>query len=136
MNIEIHHGNTASSEDIHHLENDLDVQFPSEYIDLMKRNNGGHIKPNCFKVGENTESINNFYDIKKIYNFKDKYLPEGLVPFARDAGGNQICFDYRIKGRISILFWDHELESYDDEQGLCIAESFATFLESLFFDGV
>ncbi len=40
-------------------------------------------------------------------------LPEWLVPFAEDGGGNLVCLDYRSGLSPSVCFWFHELSGVE-----------------------
>lgn len=116
---------------IEELEAELGVLFPDEYKALVLKHNGASIIPFAFKVGEMVESINNFHNVVEKYHFSDERLPEGIIPFARDAGDNQICFDYR-DGTISILFWDYGSPKNDGVDLSLVANSFKEFLNMLF----
>ena len=57
-------------------------------------------------------------------------LPEGIIPFAEDGGGDQICLDYR-QGRRQprVVYWSHEEEK--DQSIFPLADSFTEFLAML-----
>ncbi len=117
---------------IEKLEKLLGVNFPESYKKIVLEHNGACIIPDAFKVSENIESINNFHDVEKDYQFSDERLPSKIVPFARDAGDNQICFDFREEGKVKIVFWNYEIERIDNGALAFIADSFDEFLDMLF----
>ena len=55
------------------------------------------------------------------------------MPFARDAGGNYICFDYRDNASSPrIVFWEHEKAFLStDDSVVKISDSFSHFMNSL-----
>ncbi|WBW95933.1 SMI1/KNR4 family protein [Oceanirhabdus sp. W0125-5] len=124
-------GNVIDPSIIEELEAELGVVFPDDYKSVILQHNGASIVPFAFKVGEMVESINNFHKVDEKYHFSDERLPDGIIPFARDAGDNQICFDYR-EGNISILFWDYGSPKNDGLDLSLIANSFKEFLDMLF----
>jgi len=59
-------------------------------------------------------------------------VPDGVIPFSRDGGGNLICFDYReTPDHPTVVFWDHEK---CDDPPLYVASSFTDFLNKLYDD--
>jgi hypothetical protein len=60
----------------------------------------------------------------------DDQLPEGLVPFADDGGGDYMCLDYRNKPEApGVVYWAHERGKHDSVFPL--ANSFSEFLDIL-----
>lgn len=125
-------GNEIDNLLVEELEKKLDISFPDSYVEFVTANNGTSIIPNAYNVGDSIESINDFHNIEENYHFSDERLPIGVIPFARDAGDNQICFDYRVNGKVGILFWDYEIERIEDGALSFIASSFDEFLDMLF----
>lgn len=125
-------GNSIEPSIIKELEADLGVVFPDDYKSMIIQHNGASIVPFAFKVGENVESLNNFHKVDEKFHFSDERLPDGIVPFARDAGDNQICFDYRVDSNVRILFWDYGTPKNDGVDLTLIANSFKEFLDMLF----
>lgn len=124
--------NSVEISTIEKLEKLLGVEFPESYKKIVLEHNGACIIPGTFKVSGRVESINNFHDVKKEYQFSDERLPGKIVPFARDAGDNQICFDFTEEGKVTIVFWDYEIEKIEDGALSFIANSFDEFLDMLF----
>lgn len=62
-------------------------------------------------------------------NWSEHELPNTVVPFAEDGGGNLMCLDYRAGPIPSVARWFHELSGAD---GLfTVAESFEQWLETV-----
>ncbi len=113
------------------LEGKLNIAFPKEYVDFIIKNNGAYVLTNSFKKGERIESINNFYKIQNSYEFSDERLPDKVIPFARDAEDNLICFDFRRNSKCTIVFWEHE-EEISEKALSFVSNSFVDFLNMLF----
>jgi len=43
----------------------------------------------------------------------ENQLPQTVIPFGQDGGGNCICFDYRSGADPSVAVWYHELSGTD-----------------------
>lgn len=125
-------GNEIELAIVEELEQELDIKFPEKYKKLIIHNNGASVLPFDFMVGDLVESINNFFPVDEKYYFIDDNLPERVIPFARDAGGNKICFDYRKKEVIEIVFWDHGSPKNDGLNIKFVACSFDDFMSMLF----
>jgi len=62
-----------------------------------------------------------------------------MLPIGNDVYGNRILLTVKGKDRNKVFFWDHEMESEDDEEPsydnlTLIADSFTEFMESLYDD--
>ena len=107
----------VSEEYVYKIGNELGFKLPRDYISCAAINNGANVEPELFNVGNREKvfgtllSYNNRSDefIVDIYNSYRETLPNGLVPFAFDPGGNLICFDYKEHEENPIVvFWEHE----------------------------
>lgn len=107
------------------VEKELGIQFPEAFRELVLLHNHGSAYPDTFdtetRKGRAFGRLLNFNDdqILKEYRLIKDQLPEQVVPFAGDAGGNYLCFDYR-KYQPVIAYWDHEsaqVEYVADELG-------------------
>lgn len=132
MVVRTRNGEKVSADIIKILEEEIGVDFPLDYFEFIKENNSARVRPKHFRVNGCVESINNFHNVRESYHFKDERLPEKVIPFARDAGDNQICFDYRNENKVTVLFWDYGNPSNDGLALSLISESFSDFLDSLF----
>ncbi|MGC5326444.1 SMI1/KNR4 family protein [Brevibacillus sp. SYSU BS000544] len=118
--------NPPTITDIRNVEEFFDVKFPQDYILCVLENHGGKPYPNRLDIGSNDATsfgeLLTFDPTSKIY-IPEKYnriseeLPDGIIPFANDPGGNYICFDYKNgkQDEPIIVFWDHELSVSEDD---------------------
>jgi len=126
--------------EIENVEKYFGVKFPVNYIECVLENNGGYPSHRIFFANGREEGINDFLCvvddeygiIKTAQNISDR-LESGLVPFARDTGGNYTCFDYRDNvSSPSIVFWEHEKAFLGTDDSIVkISDSFAQFMNSL-----
>ncbi|MDL5142231.1 T7SS effector LXG polymorphic toxin [Bacillus atrophaeus] len=67
-------------------------------------------------------------------DYQDGRILPGIVPFACDPFGNEICFDYRLnKENPSVVFWDHEIAYEDPDKALShICDSFTELVNKLY----
>lgn len=124
-----------------------EVYFPllKEYIDFLKKHNGGKPFYSEFDFIENDVTSNSvisfFFGIHngpKEYTIKNAVIayrhrmPNQVLPIGEDAFGNLICMSLRTTDLGSIYFWDHESESDDPCNSLhFVAANFKEFFQSL-----
>jgi hypothetical protein len=120
--------------------------FPTQFRDHYLEHNGGRPQKNLFKKDDTIFVINEFLPIKygrtnclfedvfRDLKIEKQVLPEYLVPFADDPGGDYYCFSVRDRDLGSI--WIYRGEYYDDpERALTYLESSLTeFIESMVAD--
>lgn len=121
--MEFTNGKKVDLTEIHKLEQKLGVKFPNDYTKCLLKNSGAFVFPDAFYIGEDIESINNLFSVEKMLQ-EVELTENGIVPIARDAGGNNICFDFK---KNCVVFWDHEI---DECKKIC--ETFTEFLSLLF----
>lgn len=78
------------------------MKLPEDLKGFYKINNGGHSEINLFELNGNGYKINEFLPLKYgddtiESTYRDTFvdnplLPNHLVPFAVDAGGDYFCF--------------------------------------------
>jgi len=124
------------------FENIIGVHLPKEYVDFLKKNNGGTPELNTIEL-QNEEiksfSINSFLglDLDDINNLQAQFLTykqrvqKNYIPIANVEGGNIVCLNI-VNG--SILLWDHDAELINHsaisyKSFLPIANSFDEFLK-------
>ena len=99
------------------VEHKLGIVFPHLYLETIKKFNGGSPVNNVFdtektheRVFSNLLSFNleGTTSILTVWEDNKERMPNGLIPFATDPGGNYICFDYRSTTEPSVIFWNHE----------------------------
>ena len=123
------------------FENIIGVHLPKEYVDFLKKNNGGTPELNTIEL-QNEEiksfSITSFLglDLDDINNLHAQFLTyrqriqKNNIPIANVEGGNIVCLNI-ING--SVLLWDHDTELLNHsiipyKSFLPIANSFDGFL--------
>ena len=126
------------------FENIIGVCLPKEYVDFLKKNNGGTPQLNTIEL-PNEEiksfSITSFLglELDDINNLQAQFLTyrqriqKNYIPIANVEGGNIVCLNI-VNG--SILLWDHETELINHstrsyKSFLPIANSFDKFLEMI-----
>ncbi|HEM7134794.1 SMI1/KNR4 family protein [Providencia hangzhouensis] len=135
--------------DINQIRAMVNYPVPSEYIDFIKRYNGGIPEPDSFNIQKinDASTINRFLGIKKEKNqnsdifyfykvYKDR-IPSEYLPIAYDVGGNLILIKLGNNDDAKVFFWDHELEVDESveptlENIYPLADSINDFLSSLF----
>ena len=134
--------------DISQIKTMVNHSIPTEYIDFIKKYNGGIPEPDSFNIKEinDASTINRFLGVKKEKNqnsdifyfikvYKDR-IPSEYLPIAYDIGGNLILIKLG-NDHAKVFFWDHELEADEGEEPTLeniyyLADSINDFLSSLF----
>lgn len=132
--------------DLTAIEQKYKFQFPHEIKEHYLRYNGGTPKKSLF-IDEDgyTFVVNNFLPIKygnstleETLDFLrlDQILPEWLIPFADDPGGDLYCFSIDEEELGAIYYWSHEYDIEDDpEEHICyLCDSLTEFIEKLVND--
>ncbi|MFC4620414.1 SMI1/KNR4 family protein [Camelliibacillus cellulosilyticus] len=109
---------SITDREIKRVETQFNVKLPNDFVECVKRNDGGSPIPNVFDIKEQEPDIlNNLltFDLDSKHSIinvcKDiqDRLIKNIIPFARDPFGNFLCFDYRESDtKPKIVFWDHE----------------------------
>lgn len=130
-------------DEIKNIEGKLGVRLPSDFVEVAKEHHGGVPSPNSFyynspyagKVKTNLTSILSF-DLDDVEGIVDTYedlkdqLPDGVVPFGDEGGGDYVCFDYRSDASAPrVIYWAHEFAPEDAI--IPLASTFTEFLEKL-----
>ncbi len=131
--------------DVIEFENSNKIKLPKDYIDILLNHHGSRVFPSDFSIhidGEKEEySIDAFLELHKddgefgsIIDYmeilrEDNGLPERVIPFGIDAGGNLVCLDYQDSEiDPKIVFWKH-----DENRGFdYISVSFYEFMNNLY----
>ncbi|HID7800733.1 TPA: SMI1/KNR4 family protein [Proteus mirabilis] len=138
----------VNESDISQLQSIVDYTIPSEYIDFIKKYNGGQPEPDSFNIKEidDASTIDRFLGVKKeknksndIFYFVKLYknrIPSEYMPIAYDIGGNLILIEL-ASDKAKVFFWDHELEADEGEEPRLdniyyLAGSIDEFLSNLF----
>ncbi|WP_160139743.1 SMI1/KNR4 family protein [Chryseobacterium sp. c4a] len=107
--------------DIHSIqkvETEWGIQFPPDYIDIVRIYNASTPSPNTIDTsrlrgkafGELLDfNLDSQENILSLYDELKNKIPERVYPIAMDPGGNFICYDFREdENNPIILRWDHE----------------------------
>jgi len=141
----------AAQERIDYVSRVVGVTFPKSFVNLMRECDGGTLEKRnfffynisvSFEMGSCISFFLSFtqtaYEGDNILGFiesKINHLPEGVVPFGSNGGGDYICFDYR-KDRQEldpeIVYWFRGAP--EGKSISFVAKSFDAFIEMLHGD--
>lgn len=139
---------TLVEADLVHFEQQLGFTLPSDYRAFLLRHNGGYPEPNYFPIAnfplddygilEWLLCLEEGYtlDIRRHLEVYRDRIPQGLLPIARDPGGNILCLSLNEHDKGTIFYWDHEGEVGegavpDLENVYFVAHSFDDLLSKL-----
>ncbi|MBS1794070.1 MAG: SMI1/KNR4 family protein [Acidobacteria bacterium] len=122
-------------------------EFPPEFLEFLKKQNGGVPKKKYFPLGENTKVLERFlcldadyeeskfgdYDIGVVWSDILDRLNDYLVPFAAVFAGDFLCFDYEDEESetVRVVLWNHDLSEDDEPHTTPVADGFEAFLKML-----
>ncbi|MCL2713128.1 MAG: SMI1/KNR4 family protein [Alphaproteobacteria bacterium] len=128
-----------SPESIAKTEKELGVKLPADFLAVAAMHQGRACSPNCFDLPDGSSSALGYVSIFEDEPRDDRIVspwnnavavPDGVIPFSRDGGGDLICFDYRkTPDHPTVVFRDHEK---CDDPPLYVACSFTDFLNKLY----
>ena len=133
----------ASRESIEKAEKELGVKLPADFLAIAAVHQGAAPDPESFDLPDGTGS-----SFSHLFHFVEEYpistnnivaqwssafaVPDKVIPFAKDGGGNLLCFDYReTPDHPPVVFWDHE---HCDDPPQLLASSFTDLLNKLYDD--
>jgi cell wall assembly regulator SMI1 len=151
MAIRVEQTKTPLSEaDIAAFEQRTGLRLPPQYRDWLLQHNGGTPKPAGFRyrheTGPYTDSCVAWFQnigphryenlegtIRVFRDPQEMRVPDDLLPFARDPGGNLICIGLYGENEGKVYFWDHEEETVPPSYRNChlVADSFDEFINGL-----
>ncbi|MDZ5606196.1 SMI1/KNR4 family protein [Bacillus pseudomycoides] len=128
-----------TEEEIYQVEQYFDIKLPNDFIECVKKYDGGYPRPKIFDIPGQDENVfsdlltlhvEDEYSMVQIYeNIKDR-LVDKVYPFGRDSFGNFLCFDYRNNLQSpTVVFWEHEEDMEKAIYPVC--SSFQELLNSL-----
>ncbi|UOY92403.1 SMI1/KNR4 family protein [Ectobacillus sp. JY-23] len=131
-----------TDEMIQKVEGYFNIDFPREFVECIKKYDGGRPNPRVFCIAEQGKNIfhnlltfdlDDNHSIIQVYEDICDRLPQHVYPFARDPFGNFICFFYKsIENQPNIVFWDHEKAAEDPQNSIfVVSDSFSALLNSL-----
>ena len=118
-----------TEEEIKNVELKLKFEFPEDFKEFIKKNNGGYPKRRIFKLNGSEEVVDHFLsfkenDIENIIEFNQLEDSEGIrdtvVAIAIDPFGNYIVFNREDN---KIMFYEHE-----EDSKFYLADTFTEFL--------
>ncbi|MDE6601960.1 MAG: SMI1/KNR4 family protein [Lachnospiraceae bacterium] len=134
----------AKAEDLECIGQKFQVKIPAAVREHYLAYNGGYPeKPiftgksgNAYIVGwfipvcsEKKRSVENMLKLLR----EDEAIPNWLIPFADEDGGNLFCFSVREEDYGAIYYYDHEFEYGEDPEDhvTYLTESITIFINSL-----
>ena len=133
--LRIRGGATINESEIVQTERILGRVLPKSFRSIVQRFDGGSPEVGVFEFADNQTAISEFLsfttrtdDNSNVVYTKGSLgsLPAILIPFARDAGGWLICFDYQGSGEPSVVIFDP-----NTSQIFNVTSSFDAFLDAL-----
>jgi hypothetical protein len=132
-------------DDLVQVENELNIKLSEDFKTHYLRYNGGYPKKSKFLWEDgDTTRINAFLSIKhegivsmeltyKYLVLEENYLPEKIMPFALDDGGNFFCVSFRDHDYDHIYYSndDHYNVNDNEEHLVLLTISFGVFIDNL-----
>ena len=122
----------------------MGVTLPSDLRQHYLKYNGGRPAKNCFPFKSGLYEVRWFFPVKYgkrptqtlegVYSLVNDVVPEGLIPFTDDSGGNLYCYSTAEATKHSICYWDHEQYNTPSHGVTVIAPSLQAFLQGLVKD--
>lgn len=129
----------ATDAAVRSTETALGVRFPPDFLAIARRNQGRTPTPCGYELPDGTGSVFNhllqFDESPPASSYVEAWrdlqdlLPERVVPFAPDPGGNYLCFDYReSETNPHVVFWAHDIPNASLQP---VAANFTELLDKL-----
>ncbi len=114
----------------------LGVRLPTDYLDVVRTRQGAAPDRSVVTLSDGSGTMfgmllhfedGHYGNVFDILDWSE--LPNGMIPFAVDAGGNYLCFDYRSTATDPPLV----LMSHEDSDAApeIVAANFAQMINSL-----
>lgn len=124
---------------IHGAELLLGVTFPADYREYLRLYHGASPLQSEYAVQRKSDTFGGYFaslltiDPRKEENLIafSACLPDGVIPFADDGGGDLLCFDYRgdpERKKPKVVYFSHEIGADDL---FFVADSFSQLINSL-----
>ena len=135
----------AKKEDLDRIEQKYHVKIPSEIREHCLVYNGGYPeKPVFTDKNGNEYSVDLFIPVRdgkkrpmektlELLRADDDVIPDWLIPFAEEDGGNLFCFSVRESDFGAIYYYKHKFEYGEDQEEhiIYLAESITAFINAL-----
>ncbi len=125
------------------VEAEFAIKLPAFYIECCRKFHGARVTPHdvCIE-GFGTTRLKSFLPLddhprrSKLaqlarFMHSNGRIPEQVIPFASEPGGNYFCFDCRVDGEPIVVFWAHEEEQMAHGGLHHVSNSFQEFLAVL-----
>jgi len=130
------------------FENRYAMSFPVEYKELLTKHNALRLEKDHFNYNLNGErraadisflgygpSIDDYLCIDRLQQ-DNEYPDKGLIVFGETAGGDYVCFDYRLVPDTKsppVVIMLHDYLDADNNMVVCdVASDFASFMDYLY----
>ncbi|WJE51147.1 SMI1/KNR4 family protein [Bacillus cereus] len=139
-----------SNTDIIKIEQDFSFKFPQEIREHYLLYNGGSPEKCVFIDEDDYEYVVHYFipinhknargggDLESTLNVVrvEKIIPDWLIPFANDPGGDLYCFSIKDGEEGSIYYWSHEYEYGENPEDhvFYLTNSLKTFIDSMVED--
>tara|TARA_R110000868_G_scaffold42938_7_gene144876 strand:+ start:7271 stop:7717 length:447 start_codon:yes stop_codon:yes gene_type:complete len=132
-------------EDLEKFEMAIGHRLPDDYRKFLIEHNGGTPEKYlvCWPGSDEPSEVWNdtmglhdgptYSRLNYAYEGIKEYLPDGILPFASDPGGNYFCIGFKGDFVGKIYFWDHE-RSDSSESIELLSNSFNEFVLNLVED--
>jgi hypothetical protein len=138
-------GGPLSEDYLARTEKMLRLSLPKDYVELLRRANGGVPVAKFFRFGRNEKVVERFlsvienyktdplgwYDIGVVWSQIEGRLDDSLIPFAALFAGDFLCFDCDVGTEPAVVIWDHERSEDDQPVTQPVATSFPEFAAKL-----
>ena len=136
---------TAKEEDLDRIEQKFHIKIPKEMREHYLAYNGGYPERPVFtdKNGDGYV-VDLFIPVRdgrkrplektlSLLRGDNGVIPDWLIPFAEEDGGNLFCFSVRESDLGAIYYYDHEFEYGEDPEDhiTYLAESITAFINAL-----
>lgn len=126
------------------VENALGVRFPSDFRACIQECHGGSPSNRSFRVPAAGIQFGSCLAVLLSFSCDDPenilktcgclmdQLPNGLIPFATDGGGDYMCFDFNAlnaEGTPTVVYWHRA--GLAENEFTKLSKDFSGFLESL-----
>lgn len=129
----------ASEARVQASERVLGVPLPADYLAVARSEQGRAPSPATVTLADGSHTVFNHLlhfesspestSLIGVWQDLEDILPERVIPFAGDPGGNFFCFDYRNgAAQPPVVFWSHDDPQAPPQR---VAASFSDLLERL-----
>lgn len=144
LGLNYHKANPPLRKNYKKLLKDFPFSLPKRYLNVLEDHDGGRVDYDFNYYDENfgekiDDGIGVIFGLSHKNNLIEEYktlpdfFPKKLVPFAKNGGGDFVCFDYRESPETNdppVVFWSHDAENGKDVS--FISENFVDFLSALY----